>query len=51
MVEETEKQEKIDECMMDSRHSQGDPNLCYCYIVDSDGRYADPCYRPVSGCC
>ena len=39
--------EKKDTCMMHKKDSQGDPNLCCCYVVDSEGRYVDPCYRPV----
>jgi hypothetical protein len=51
MEDEMEKQDQRDECMMHNWDSQGDPNLCCCYIVDSDGRFEDACYRPVSGCC
>ncbi len=51
MREEKEKKEKKDACMMHETDSQGDPNLCCCYIIDSDGRYVDPCYRPVTDCC
>ncbi len=48
---EKEEKEKRDECTMHERDSQGDPNLCCCYIVDTDGRYVDPCHRPVPDCC
>jgi hypothetical protein len=51
MSDEIEKKENKDTCMIYERDSQADPNLCCCYIVDSDGRYVDPCYRPVNGCC
>jgi len=51
MREEIEKKESKDTCTMNERDSQEDLNLCCCYIVDSDGTYVDPCYRPVSGCC
>ncbi|MBW2670314.1 MAG: hypothetical protein JRD87_10605 [Deltaproteobacteria bacterium] len=48
---EKEEKEKKDECTIHERDSQGDSNLCCCYIVDTDGRYVDPCYRPVADCC
>ena len=51
MSDEIEKKENEDACMMHERDSQEEPNLCCCYIVDPDGTYVDPCYRPVSGCC
>jgi hypothetical protein len=51
MDEKKEKKEKRDVCVMDETDSQGNLNLCCCYIVDSDGRYVDPCYRPVADCC
>jgi len=46
-----EEKEEINECIMHETDSNGDPNLCCCYIVDSEGSYVDPCYRPVSDCC
>jgi hypothetical protein len=45
-----EKEKKGDACMMHATDSRGNPNLCCCYIVDSDGRYVDACYRPVTDC-
>jgi len=51
MGEEIIEREKRDTCMMHERDSQENPNLCCCYIIDSDGRYVDPCYRPVTDCC
>ena len=51
MSDYTEKKEYEDTCMIHERDSQERPNPCCCYIVDSDGRYVDPCYRPISGCC
>jgi hypothetical protein len=51
MRDEKDEKEKKDECMMHERDSHGDPNLCCCYIVDTDGRYVDPCYRPAPDCC
>jgi hypothetical protein len=44
---EKEKKEKGDACIMHVTDYRGNPNLCCCYILDSDGRYVDPCYRPV----
>jgi len=46
MGEEIIEIEKRDTCMMHERGSQEPPNLCCCYIIDSDG--VDPCYRPVA---
>jgi hypothetical protein len=48
-----EKEEKVkkEACIMHHTGSEGDPNLCCCYIMDSDGRYEDPCYRPAADCC
>jgi len=51
MFEEIEKKEKRDRCIMHEGDSQEPPNLCCCYIIDSDGRYVDPCYRSVIDCC
>ena len=51
MREKIEKKENRDSCMMHERDSQENPNLCCCYIIDSDGRHVDPCYRPVTDCC
>ena len=51
MREEIEKKANEDICMIHERDSQEEPNLCCCYIIDSDGRYVDPCYHPVSDCC
>ena len=43
--------EKPNKCKMSQSDSQGHTNLCCCYIVDNDGRYENPCYVPVDGCC
>ena len=51
MSDEIEKKENKDTCTMNERDFQEDSSLCCCYIVDFDGTYVDPCYRPVSGCC
>lgn len=51
MFEEIEKKENRDTCIMHERDSQEHPNLCCCYIIASDGRYIDPCYRPATDCC
>ena len=48
MAEEKEKKEESIACTMHATDSRGNPNLCCCYIIDSDGRYVDPCYRPVA---
>jgi len=48
MGEEKEKKEESIACTMYATDSRGNPNLCCCYIIDSDGRYVDPCYRPVA---
>jgi hypothetical protein len=49
MSENNEKQK--DACTIDATDSQGNPNLCCCYVMDPDGRYLDPCYHPVDDCC
>jgi hypothetical protein len=51
MGEEIIEREKRDTCMMHERDSQENPNLCCCYVIDFEGRYVDPCYRPVTDCC
>jgi hypothetical protein len=51
MTEEQEKKDKKEACIMHHADAAGDPNLCCCYIIDSEGRFEDPCYHPVSGCC
>ena len=43
--------ETHDECKMAQTDSEGNINLCCCYILDQDGRYVDPCYLPVEDCC
>ena len=51
MFEVIENKEIKDKCIIQERNSQGNLNLCCCYIVDSNGRYVDPCYHPVTDCC
>ena len=43
--------EKRDECKMPQTDTEGNTNLCCCYVIDDDGRYDDPCYLPVTDCC
>jgi hypothetical protein len=43
--------EKHDECKMTQTDSEGNINLCCCYILDQDGQYEDPCYLSVDDCC
>lgn len=43
--------EKRDECKMAQTDSEGNTNLCCCYILDQDDQYEDPCYLPVDDCC
>jgi len=43
--------EKHDECKMAQTDSEGNANLCCCYILDQDDQYEDPCYLPVDDCC
>ncbi len=47
----SDEKEKHDECRMDQTDSEGNTNLCCCYIVDPDGQYEDPCFMPVDDCC
>jgi hypothetical protein len=51
MRREKEEKEKKDVCLIHETDENDDPNLCCCYIVDSDGRYVEPCHRPAAGCC
>jgi hypothetical protein len=51
MMEKKQEKDKKDKCIMHHAGSKGDPNLCCCYIIDSDGRFEDPCYHPVADCC
>jgi hypothetical protein len=51
MGEKKIKKKKKDECTVPATDFKGDPNLCCCYIVGADGKYVDPCYRPVADCC
>lgn len=39
------------ECRVFQDDSDGNPNLCCCYILEPEGGYSDPCYVPVGGCC
>jgi len=41
----------IDACRMHEMDSEGNTNLCCCYITDATGNYEDPCYIPVKECC
>ena len=43
--------ENRDECKMVQTDSEGNTNLCCCYILDQDDQYEDPCYLPVDDCC
>ncbi|MDH3885284.1 MAG: hypothetical protein OET63_13785 [Desulfobacterales bacterium] len=43
--------EKRDECKVTQTDSEGNRNLCCCYILDEDDRYEDPCYLPANECC
>jgi hypothetical protein len=43
--------EKQDECKLSQTDSEGNANLCCCYILEDDGRIQDPCYLPVDECC
>ena len=43
--------ENHDECKMTQTDSEGNTNLCCCYILDQDGQYEDPCYLSVDDCC
>jgi hypothetical protein len=44
--------ENRDECKMAQTDSEGNPNLCCCYILDGDeGRHENPCYLPADECC
>jgi hypothetical protein len=38
-------------CSMRETDETGIPNLCFCYIIDADGKYQDSCYHPVHECC
>lgn len=46
-----EDKEKKDECKMTPTDSEGNANLCCCFIIDQEGRYQDPCPIPVNQCC
>ncbi|MEJ2658107.1 MAG: hypothetical protein P8012_13090 [Desulfobacterales bacterium] len=46
-----EEKEENNECISRKTGSNEDPSLCCCYILDPDGRYIDPCYRPAADCC
>lgn len=45
-----DEKEKSGECKMTTSDAEGNVNLCFCYIIDSDARYEDPCYFPVNDC-
>ena len=38
-------------CKNALRDSEGNTNLCCCYILDLDGGTTDPCHLPVENCC
>jgi len=38
-------------CKNALRDSEGNTNLCCCYILDPDGGTTDPCHLPVENCC
>ena len=42
---------KPDGCAAEVTDSKGRTNLCCCYVIDEDGRYADPCDKAVGDCC
>ncbi len=46
-----EEQEAENDCQIEATDVKGDPNLCCCYVLDEEGHYLDPCYRPVDTCC
>ena len=43
--------DKHEECELTLTDSEGNTNLCCCYIMDEDGRIEDPCYLPAEKCC
>jgi hypothetical protein len=51
MRKQNEKKDKKETCIIHHTALKGDLNLCCCYIIDADGRYENPCYRPVADCC
>jgi hypothetical protein len=46
-----ENKEKQEECTMSQNDSEGNTNLCCCYMLDQNHHYEDPCYLPVDDCC
>ncbi len=48
MDENKEKQEK---CKMHQKDTEGNTNLCCCYMLDQNHQYEDPCHLPVDDCC
>jgi hypothetical protein len=46
----TEKKEQ-DSCIMNEKDNKGNTNICCCYVIDSVGRYEDPCFYPADKCC
>jgi hypothetical protein len=41
-----------DACELAPKNSEGNTNLCCCYVLDPDGGTTDPCPLPVeNGCC
>lgn len=47
----SDQKEKHDECKMTQTDSEGNTDLCCCYILDEDGRLQDPCHLPVDDYC
>jgi hypothetical protein len=46
-----EAKESEKECRMNTADSQGDTNLCCCYVIEENGSYTDPCDIPAKDCC
>jgi hypothetical protein len=45
-------EKEVDECKLAPTDSEGNTNLCCCYVLDPDGGYTDPCHLPAdTGCC
>gem|GEM_PF-1882595 len=38
--------QRTDACTPDT--GMGEADLCCCYVIDENGNYVDPCYRPAS---
>jgi hypothetical protein len=44
-------EKEADECKLAPTDSEGNTNLCCCYVLDPDGKTTDPCHLPVENCC